>query len=70
MNRKKIIIDIDQSGKTEIQFQGFKGRLCFAEAEKIYTSLRKMGIDIEVKEQKQTIIINEPIIVNAKTGSS
>lgn len=70
MNKKKIIIDIDQTGKTEIQFQGFKGRLCFDEAEKIYTSLRKMGIDIEVKEKKQTINIPESIPVNRKIGSS
>ena len=55
MNGKKIEIEVDEEGNTKVTFQGFQGKQCFDEAEKIYISLGKSGINLIVSEIKEQL---------------
>ena len=55
MNGKTIEIEVDKQGKTKVTFRGFQGNLCFDEAERIYASLRKSGVDLEIEKIEQNI---------------
>lgn len=50
----KIRIEVDNDGHTKMQYQGFKGDLCFKEAEKIMAGLKSLGVDVDVEQVKRT----------------
>lgn len=58
---KEIRIVIDKNGRISIDFDGFIGKQCFKEREKLQELLKKYGIDvsIEYEEKKPEAYIEE-----------
>lgn len=50
--RHKITVSIDDKGKVTTDFDGFAGRACFDEAQKIIDLLRKAGVNIDVQKMQ------------------
>ena len=46
----KVRVVVKNEGKVEIDWEGFKGDACYLEAQKLYSLLKGMGVDVEVKQ--------------------
>lgn len=51
---KGVNVIILDDGNVIIEYNGFLGKECFEEAEKIYNMLNKLGVKVEIKEIKET----------------
>lgn len=54
---KNVQITVTKDGKLLFDYQGFQGKNCFIEADKIWEELKKLGIkgeDVTVKPHKIT----------------
>lgn len=62
---KKITIDIPNEGdKVEVDWEGYQGKLCFEEADKLKRILSRYGISWDGyngKAKQETVVRNEPI---------
>ena len=48
MAGKRVVIDIDGTGKITVAYDGFIGNSCFEEASRIKHELAALGLDMEV----------------------
>lgn len=49
-----IKVEVDGDGRTKFLYEGFKGEMCFKEAQKILANLKALGVDADVCEVKRT----------------
>ncbi len=50
MSDQKIEIVVNKEGKLEVEFTGFPGELCYAEAERLEKILKKFGVSVKATE--------------------
>jgi hypothetical protein len=49
-----IRVEVDNDGRTKMLYEGFKGDLCFKEAERLLAGLKALGVDVDVEKVKRT----------------
>jgi len=49
-----IKVEIDNEGKAKLLYEGFVGKLCFKEAERLMAGLKALGLDVDVQEVRET----------------
>lgn len=51
---QSIKIEVDDEGRVKVLYDGFKGEMCFKEAEKLLAGLKTLGVEAEVQEVRRT----------------
>jgi arylamine N-acetyltransferase len=51
---REIRVEIDESGRVRILYQGFRGGACFEEAKRLYAALKAQGLDVTIEQVTPT----------------
>jgi hypothetical protein len=61
---KGIKVIIKDDGSVQIDYSGFQGSECFREAERLYQALKKLGIEVNIKQITPKTAVEEGVQVN------